>query len=308
VPVSMWRHFFPEETSAESLANAMLGFQSRFDWDFMKVNPRASYHVEDWGVKTRYNGNLPPVVIETPVKTSSDWLNIKNLDINKGVLGEHIKTLEIISAKLRGETPFVMTVFNPLSVAGRLVGSEERFLDLLREKPDNVRAALEVITETFIRFAKACLERGAAGIFFATTSWATTDRLTEEEYRKFAMPYDLRLLSAVRNAEFNILHVCRQNNLLKALADYPVQAYSWDPRAGGNPSLSEGKSIVNGRLVIGGIAHDQGLVESEPVALTSEINGMQVALGKRGWVLGPGCTFPPETPEVNLRAIRDAVK
>jgi len=46
-PVSMWRHFFEDETSAEGLAEAMLGFQRRYDWDFMKVNPRASYHAED---------------------------------------------------------------------------------------------------------------------------------------------------------------------------------------------------------------------------------------------------------------------
>lgn len=54
VPVSMWRHFFAKETSAESLAEAMIGFQSRFDWDFMKVNPRASYHVEDWGAPAHF--------------------------------------------------------------------------------------------------------------------------------------------------------------------------------------------------------------------------------------------------------------
>ena len=43
-PVSMWRHYFEHERSAETLAEAMLGHQSRYDWDFMKFNPRASYH------------------------------------------------------------------------------------------------------------------------------------------------------------------------------------------------------------------------------------------------------------------------
>lgn len=308
LPVSMWRHFFAEETSVESLADAMLNFQSRFDWDFTKVNPRASYHVEDWGVKVKYNGNVSPSVIETPIKTSSDWLKLKVLDINKGVLREHLKVLEIIGLKLHGETPFVMTVFNPISIASRLVDSEEKFQTYIREHTDKLNVALDVITETFARFSKACLDRGAAGTFFATTSWATTDRLTEEEYRKFSRPYDLRLLAAVQKAEFNITHVCRQNNLLKALADYPVHAFSWDPRASGNPSLTEGKSIVNGRLVIGGIAQDKSLVESEPTILSAEIRGMQIAMGKKGWILGPGCTFPPDTPEINLRAIREAVK
>ena len=272
VPVSMWRHFFTKETSAESLAEAMLGFQSRFDWDFMKVNPRASYHVEDWGVRVKYQGDASPTVIETPVKTPTDWLKLKVLDINKGVLGEHLTSLEIIARRLKGEVPFIMTVFTPLSIAGRLVDSEEVFLSHLREHTDKVNYAMEVITETFTRFSKACLERGASGLFYATTSWATTDRLTEKEYRRFSRPFDLKLLAALPPAEFHVLHVCRQNNLLRAVRDYPVHAFSWDPRGAGNPSLAEGKRMVNGRTVIGGIAQDRSLVESDPVKLAAEIS------------------------------------
>jgi uroporphyrinogen-III decarboxylase len=66
--------------------------------------------------------------------------------------------------------------------------------------------------------------------------------------------------------------------------------------------------MVNSRAVIGGIAQDRSLVESDPVKLTAEIFGMQIAMGKKGWLLGPGCTFPPDTPEANLQAIRDAVR
>ena len=307
VPVSMWRHFFSEETSAESLAEAMLGFQSQFDWDFMKVNPRASYHVEDWGVRLKYNGDNPPTVIETPVRSANDWLKVGLLNINQGVLGEHLTSLEIIARRLKGEVPFIMTIFTPLSIAARLVESEEIFLDHLRNYTNSINSALEVITDTFTSFAKACLERGASGLFYATTNWATSDHLTEEEYRRFARPYDLKLLTALPPAEFNVLHVCHQNNLLRAVNDYPVHAFSWDPRGLGNPSLMEGKCLVNGRTVIGGIAQDTSLVESEPKKLTAEIFGMRVVMGEKGWMLGPGCTFPPDTPEANIQAIRDAV-
>ena len=54
-PTSMWRHFFGQETSANGLAQAMVEYQRRFDWDFVKVNSRASYHSEDWGVKQRFS-------------------------------------------------------------------------------------------------------------------------------------------------------------------------------------------------------------------------------------------------------------
>ena len=110
VPVSMWRHFYKDETSAEGLAAAMLGFQRQYDWDFVKVNARASYHVEDWGVKTRYAGDAAPEVIETPVKAPDDWLKLSVLNINQGVLQEHLRSLQLIAEGLKGEVPFVMTV------------------------------------------------------------------------------------------------------------------------------------------------------------------------------------------------------
>ena len=56
-PVSAWRHFYRRETTAHGLADAMLAFQREHGWDFMKVNPRASYHSEDWGVRLRFSGS-----------------------------------------------------------------------------------------------------------------------------------------------------------------------------------------------------------------------------------------------------------
>lgn len=308
LPVSMWRHFFARETSAESLAEVMLDFQNRFDWDFMKVNPRASYHVEDWGVKMKYDGDAEPRMVEAPVKTPDDWLKLEVLDVNQGVLKEQLSALELIAYGLKGKLPFIMTVFTPLSIAGRLTDSEELFLQHLREHTDKVNHALEVITETFINFSRACFERGISGLFYATTAWATSDRMSEKEYLTFVRPYDLRLLNALSTAEFNVLHVCRQQNLLDAVKDYPVHAFSWDARGKGNLSLAEGKALVGGRAVIGGIAQDRNLTQASAIQLTAEIKGMGVAMGDKGWMLGPGCTFAPETPEANLQAIRDAVE
>ena len=96
-PVSMWKHFFKEENSSNELAESMLSFQNKFNWDFMKVNPRFSYHTEDWGVKMKtYNDSFKsPDKIEYPIKQKSDWNKIKYLDINKGVLGEHLESLKI---------------------------------------------------------------------------------------------------------------------------------------------------------------------------------------------------------------------
>ena len=248
-----------------------------------------------------------PQVKATPVREPDDWLKLEVLKPDRGVLGEHLRALEMIGQGLDGSVPFLMTVFTPLSIASRLAASEDVFLRHLREHWDKVSHALEIVTETFTGFAAACLDRGASGLFYATTSWATTDRMTADEYNRYARPYDLKLLNALPDCEFHMLHVCRAHNMLSGLRDYPVHAFNWDIRGQGNPSLAEGKAMVGERAVIGGARHGADLAQTPPDELRGETGGMLVAMGKRGWMLGTGCTFPPEAPEENLRAVRDAV-
>jgi uroporphyrinogen decarboxylase len=305
-PVSMWRHFFDSETQAESLAKAMLNFQERFDWDFMKVNPRASYHVEGWGVRVAYRGAEHPRVVETAVKNPNDWLKLKVLPLDSGVLKEQLDALERIAGGLKGEVPFVMTVFTPLAIAGRMTPSEDLFMTHLREHPGKVEHALEIITETFGNFSRACLERGASGLYYATTNFATSERMSASEYEKWGRPWDLKLLKALPAADFHILHVCRDSNFLSAFTDYPVQAVSWDARGQRNLSLAEGRSLFPGRAVIGGLPHRRELAQARPEQLASQVKELKTSMGKTGWMLGPGCTFPPETPEENIEAIRRA--
>jgi uroporphyrinogen decarboxylase len=307
VPVSMWRHFYANETSPELLAQAMLKFQERFDWDFVKVNPRASYHVEDWGLEVQYDGDRSPEVVKTPIKVPDDWLKLNVLKLDHGVLKEHLDALELIASGLKGKVPFLMTVFTPLSIAARLAPSEPTFRQHLRQHTDKVQHALEVVTESFINFSRACLDRGASGLFYATTAWASSNLMSEEEYRTFARPYDLKLLEAMPPAEFHILHVCRHRNLLQVMTDYPVHAFNWDVRGAGNSFLTEGSAMLGGKTVIGGLSHGRDLVEASPQQLTGEVVGLRAAMGRKGWMLGAGCTFPPETPETNLTAIRQAV-
>ena len=90
----------------------------------MKVNPRASYHVEDWGVKVDYGNGGPlrqATVVSVPVHTAADWGKLKPLSPSEGVLDEQIETLERINEALGGETYFIETIFNPLSIASDLV-------------------------------------------------------------------------------------------------------------------------------------------------------------------------------------------
>jgi uroporphyrinogen decarboxylase len=308
-PVSFWRHFFEKETSAEGLAEAMLGFQKRFDWDFMKVNPRACYHVEDWGCRFRFSGDphVAPVPRELAVHTVEDWKKITVLPPDKGALGEQLQALKLIKEGLQGEAIyFLETIFTPLSIAGRLVESEQVMKEHMQEHPEAVHAALEQITETYQRFARACLDVGASGLFFATTAWASYELLTDVEYAEFGRLYDLKVLEAVQDAEFNLLHVCRGHNMLHKLADYPVHAINWASRDPSNPSLQAGKAYS--KAVVGGIDHRSTLKTGSVEAVVAQAKDAKEQTGGLHWILAGECSIPTRTPERNLQAIREAVE
>jgi uroporphyrinogen decarboxylase len=306
-PISFWRHFFEKETSAAGLAEAMLGFQHTYDWDFMKVNPRACYHAEPWGCRFQFSGqpDIDPKLIEAVVKTPDVWRLIKPLSPTSGAFGEQLEALRLIKAGLQGEVPFVETIFTPLSVAGRLVGSDDVMREHLQQFPERVHEALEAITVTFERFAKACLDGGVDGLFYATTGWATYDRLTDAEYEEFGRPYDVRVLKAVEDAPFNILHVCRSHNMLWKLLDYPTHAVNWATADSTNPKIGDVWRRSH-RPVIGGVDHVGTLRQAAPEAVAAEVRSA-AGQTREGLLIGPGCSISPQTPEVNLRAARAAV-
>lgn len=308
-PITMWRHFYDKEVTAEGLAESMLGFQREYDWDFMKVNPRAQYHVEDWGATFEYTSdpNTAPNLIHAPITSVNDWENLTVLDPTKGTLGEHLHALRLIKNGLNGEVPFVMTVFNPLSIAGRLVSSDDVLVHHLREHPKKVHAALEVITESYHRFVIECLNVGVDGIFYATTTWASYDLLTDAEYEEFGRPYDLRLLNASNNTQFDILHVCRSNNMLSTLANYPVQALNWDDQDDTNLNLEKGRAFAN-KLLIGGIDR-RTMTRSKPIqAAIVEAQQALNQMADRAFILGPTCSISPYTPHETLLAVTSTVR
>ena len=100
VPVSAWRHFLEDEHSgAERFANKMLDFQNTYDWDYIKLQPRASSFCEAWGQKYSYDDYMGSVVAPCidPVSYTHLWRD----------LGERIRTIAVSGRGSIGETAVV---------------------------------------------------------------------------------------------------------------------------------------------------------------------------------------------------------
>jgi uroporphyrinogen decarboxylase len=309
VPVSAWGHDFLREWTAEGLAQATLEAYRRYDWDFIKVNPRATYYAEDWGCRFQPSGraDAPPQFLAAAVNSPADLRSLRPLDPSLGAYGEQLAALRLIRDGLSGEAPFIQTVFSPLAVASRLAGGLQPIRQYMEDAPQDLEAALTTIAETLAAYAGACLEAGAHGIFFASVEWGSRNYITADQYNRFGRPFDLRVLEAVQGASFNLLHVCRNNNMLTDLLDYPVHAFHWATTGIGNPSLADILARTD-RAVMGGVSHDSTILSGRPEDVAAEARAAIDATGGRRFLLAPGCSIAPQTPEANLRAMIAAAR
>jgi uroporphyrinogen decarboxylase len=303
---SNWRHFYHKESTAEGLAEAMLDFQKRFDWDFMKINPRASYHAEDWGNKYSWSKDefKKHERIQFPVETADDWAKIDVLPAGTPVLTDHLKAIELIKKASDPELPLVMTVFNPLGIARYLAGGIQKMLDYMNNEPDKVHAALENITVTFERYVTEIRNAGADGIFYATLEWGSADLLTYEQYEKFSRQYDSRILKASGDDSLNIMHVCGSNNILRQLADYPVELFNWDACDPTNVNIDRCFEYLGDKTVIGGLDHKGWLWHSTPEEVATEVGKIKERMAGKKFIFGPGCSIDAHIPFANLDAVR----
>jgi uroporphyrinogen decarboxylase len=308
VPIAFWLHNFAAENSAEGLAGETLRLARTFDWDYLKPQSRAQCFAEMWGLRYRSSGEraAPFTVTHAPVADEAGLASLEPADPRTGALGEQLAALRLIRAALGPDTPVIWTVFSPLMVMPFLMkGGREQTLSLMRSAPTAVERALDVVAETLRTYAGMCMDAGADGLFYAT-NLATRSLTTAAECRRFQRPYDLRVLTAVAGAPFNLLHVCGEAAHFDEFADYPVTAFSW-ATVPGNPTLAEGHRKT-GRAVVGGFPGKPDIAAFTGPALAARARSAIAEMRGRWLLLGPDCSINPDTPEPLLHAAGAAAR
>ncbi len=308
--VTVWRHFYHMESTAQGLSDAMCGFQEKFHWDLMKINPRASYHMEDWGNVLEWSDSEFSKHKKTKfaVETVADWDKIQVLQPSAPVLAELLKAVTMIRKRIGSDLHLLMTMFTPLSIAGDLVKDDQTLLAHLSEDKSRVIGAIERIAETFRLYAIELRNAGADGLFYATTQWASKTLLTYEQYQEYGRKYDLIPLEATGSDALNLLHVCASDNYLAELSDYPTKITNWDESDPTNLSLADGITAIDDNLAMGGLDHNGWLLKATPEEIEFKVRDIYHRHRDSRFIFGPGCSIPPETPMDNLRALADTVK
>jgi len=309
VPVALWRHWPGDDQRAADLATSTLEFQKRYDWDFVKISPASSFCLTDYGVQDRWAGNLEGTREYTRhvVNRTLDWTALRVLDPRRGALGRQLEATRLILDGLPEDVPAIHTIFSPLAQARHLVGGQDVLIEHMRTAPERVHTGLNTITESTLRFLGELGRTRLAGIYYAV-QMANYAFLTEEEYRTFGRPYDLRILEALSAKWwFNMLHLHGDEKpMFDLFVDYSVQAINWHDRTAG-PDLATGKTKFSG-AVCGGLSHWDPVHNGTPAEIREQALQMMEQTGRRRFILSTGCVMMITTPWSNIRAVREAVE
>ena len=322
--VSAWQHLVGHEYGADEFADAYIDFVNTWDWDWVKINPRAIYYSEAWGSHyhhDEYDGYVIPRKVHDAISKTADLGKISSLDpAQNEVFSEHFAA----AAKIRAAFPdraVLQSVFNPLSVLLQLAdlplypGDEYATPELTRDELFNdekgILRALNNIAHTLADYVGSLVrpvERGGAGldgIFFAVTGTVSEGYFTKEQYKRYGEPFDRIVLDAVRsgNPEAEVLlHTCRAASNPEWFNDYGVQIVQWDQYLPGNPQIDVPLTVVP----VGGPSYTDLAPGSDIDIVRDDVTKVIELRKGRPFLLAPSCTVPTPASEESLRALADA--
>ena len=304
-PVALWRHFPVDDQNPDELANSILEFQLKYDFDFIKITPASSFCVKDYGVVDVWRGNPEGTreYTDYPVVNPVDWQRLTPLPPDHGYLGSQLACIKKLMNHTDKSTPVIQTIFNPMSQAKNLVGKEALLIHM-RENPQNLLDGLEILTLNTIRFIDECIKIGIDGIFFAIQH-AQSSILTSDELREFILPFDDLIINAAAKLWLNVMHLHGKEIYFDAIPKEGFAVVNWHDQET-PPSLQEAKNRFPG-AVCGGLRQWETLVNGAPTQVYTEAKeAIQATRGNR-FILGTGCVLPVTAPRVNIQAARMAV-
>lgn len=314
--ISGWRHFIDKEQNAEDLAESTIAFTKTYDWDWVKINPRATYLAEAWGNQydfADYQTVFPRQLTTVVPAASNLWdLEVKKASQTSSLL-EHLDAVRKIRQGLP-DTPLIQTVFSPLTVLLFIVGRSAYVTktvfgieqpvtleSLFTEHRAAAHHALHVIALTLADYVQELKHAGADGLFYAVTGTAHPGLFDSAKFDELSRPYDSIVLEAASYGK-NILHTCGAHAQPEKFNDYRIDGISWDTEAEGNPGLNAELKATK----VGGVDH--GLFAGNDVEqIEQQAKAALDQMKDQPFILSPNCAIPLTVTDEALLHFKNTV-
>lgn len=306
---SAWWHMPLVDKNPVDLAKAAIDFTENNHFDFVKMMYNTSFFAQDFGMEVAYSRDplvWRPQILRHAAVHVRDFCKIPLPDPRKGNLGRQLEATKYVVDHFQGTVPVVGTLFTPLSLYKDMITfcSGDSAYAAMEHDPLYLHRALEMITETSVRFLEGLAQVGADGVFIAS-HFCGMD-MPEDRSREFIRPYDMAVLEAANKLLwFNIHHIHGNVGLaMDRFLDYPCQAISWEDCFAGEDSGFTMADIrrKSDKILIGGIEMytDYYSEENDREAVKRKlVKRGEDAIRSAGFdklILAPGCGAPQDIP------------
>jgi len=197
-------------TNAEIATKSLLAAQELIGQDAFLLLVDLSVEAADFGQELLYPkySTAYPDFNNQLINTTDEYNKVKK--INPRETKRMKQVIDIIKglSKAKGnEVAILGFIYGPLGVLSQMRGHKNLFTDLIRH-PQEVLAAVDVITDVLVEYAKAQVEAGAHSVCIDPL-YSSSTVLSKKTWEKFEGPYLKRIADAIREAGAAVsIHNC----------------------------------------------------------------------------------------------------
>lgn len=244
------------------------------------------------------------------IKTSNEYEKIKNINPRETKrMKQVIDIIKGLSKEKGNEVAIMGFIYGPLGVLSQIRGHKDLFIDLIKH-PEEVLAAVDVITDVLVEYAIAQVEAGAHAVC-VDPLYSSGTVLRNTTWEKFEGPYLKRITDAIRTAGAAVaIHNCGGGVYFEEVIKWadPVAISVAYPAHGAQNWEEHAKTWGDKVITIGySDPAETGLVFTADEVLEDCKN--QIELFKKhnaGFILSTGCEFPPNGNLLNAAAMVEA--
>lgn len=217
---------------------------------------------------------------------------------------EFIKLCQLVTAHVGFRAMATGFVFGPLGVLSMMRGAERLFKDCIHHKKEVIRAS-EAITETLLEYVQAQCETGVPAVAIDSL-YASWNGLSRPLWEEIEGPFVREIANLIReNKRVVAIHNCGHGPYFDSQLDFmEAEVFSFAHLPDDCKNETELKEKYGDRVTLFGYVPTPLLVQGTPRQVMDECRRQIEVLGKDGgFILAPGCEYPPNIPLTNAFAM-----
>lgn len=230
-----------------------------------------------------------------------DYHKLNSLEVVNPLSGERmldrIKAVELFKKEVGKAYPILGWVEGAFAEACDLRGMNNTMLDIY-ENTEELQQLLEICTKQAIRFAE---EQIKAGADFIGIGDAAASLIGPENYKKFALPYEKRIIEAIHALDAQVkLHICGNiNPLLELLVDTKADIIDLDWMV----DFKKAVEVFSGKAAANGNFDPVGVLMQGSTQKVKEAVKACIKVGDDTTFISAGCEVPASTTYENMYAV-----